>query len=96
MVDGIKGILFTEAQLNAMKYQEVMDACMSKYKTIASSDTLENRQIIGMFFVKETTVTMINKVLRQCFPGLDPNQLAQEAYFELFQILLNESQHMMT
>lgn len=95
IVGGTKNMFYTEKELKDMTYDKVLTLCMAKYKQMASEDTEDNRTKIGMFFVNEKTITIINRLLKQSFPDIQPLLLKQDVYMELFELILSETSKVM-
>ncbi len=95
LVSGTKNIFYTEKDLAEMTYDKIVNMCMAKYKLISQGTTTSDKEKVGMFFVQEKTITIVNRLLKQSFPGIKPEFLHQEVYLELFEIMLTKTNNLM-
>ncbi len=85
IIESALPFLFTDEEAATMKREELHQKVLKLFlEKITESKEEEGNGLIAMMLLDQKTKPYLYEAIRDCFPGLEPSELTDEAYVDIF------------
>ena len=91
MTISVLPLVMTEPEIKRLKKEDLYTTVFREFDTMLNGAEPERQAgIIAMILMNHQGKQLMYELIMECFPGLNPSQLTDQAYIECFGILIDD------